>query len=199
MARVQKPKIYRGYYYEEAPRIKANGLQIATVSDIARLEHAGLINPLDSYTTSTGIAYAGDLFDGFKVIPSSQSLRDITIEAQLYDGGQRLTWEEYEEIPYPELSREDLIGKLSFEEAQKYNGLLGLFEDDEDLLNLCKKNESRRVRIGFKGKAIIEFHIRNPQEVPNLRPVTFTTSSNQTISTFSNKYGPEDDVLLVVV
>lgn len=169
----QKPEIFEGNYRKEMPHLIAMGLKPATVGDIMEL---GLLEELSSHfycCTSSGIAYAGNNRDKFKIIPYSQNLAQTTPETNIYSLRISLTPEQYDKIPEEELTREDMIiGRgLKEQEVLEHSGWLKLAGNRELLENYTER-VFRSIQQFLHGeKGAMGFYIGSPKEVstPNLR------------------------------
>lgn len=164
-----------GKYNEVMPKLKADGLQPATLTQIARGRLDNDIS-FDIYCdTSSGIAYAQNNQDKFKVLPFSQQLADITPETELFKGAIRLTLEQYKKLQPQEFSRKDIITRrrLTQKEAEDHAGWLALFDGDQEMQEKYVERVFREVRNRYNEREAMGFYIRHQQKDSCLRPVFF--------------------------
>lgn len=165
-------EVFRGIYREQMPILVQRDLVPTTIADIMKLKLEGKI-PFDEYYDAvSGIAYAGNNKDEFKIIPYSKILAEANPNTRLYsDKGAEITPEYYDKIKATKFTRKDMpMDKRSTEkEILKHLGWLELAEYKE-LLAKYAEELSRRVYDRYEEREVMVFRISDLQEVPNIRP-----------------------------
>ena len=166
-------KLFKGIYREQMPLLVAQGYKPATTEQImqGRLEKTLAYNYY--YDTSTGIFYAGNNQDKFKILPYSEVLARVNPKTSLYDGGIRQTEEEYESSNGIEFTRKDMILNqgLTEEEVIKHQGWLELANNNQALLQEYIQSTFKLFKYRNGEDKAMGFYIRNPEKVPNIRAV----------------------------
>lgn len=118
----QELKMFNGVYSVEMPKLVRAEFKPLTIGEIMQARLDGILS-FDGmkYDSVSGIAY---LEDKFKIIPHTQELEKINPNTILYDGGIKLTPEEYESIQAREFSKKDMIlgQRLTQEQVLKHLG-----------------------------------------------------------------------------
>ena len=170
----QDYKLFEGRYREQMSLLISKGYQPLTIGGIMQGRLEETLSYDTYYDTVTGIFYAGNNQDKFKILPYSEALARVNKTTPLYDGGIKQTKQKYEQIEAREFSRKEIITgrRLTKKEAIEHQGWLELAGGDkafhernvERVFKLFKDNKYG------KDKAM-SFYIRGPQEVPNIRVV----------------------------
>ena len=173
-AKVKKDyKLFEGIYIEIMHKLIEQGYQPLATAEIMqeRLKHS--LSYDNYYDTATGIFYAGNNQDKFKILPFSEDLTRVTPETEPYNGGIKQTEEEYEKTKAREFTRKDMIlnERLTEEEASEHQGWLELANNNQELLKKYIQSIFKQVKDTYNEDKAMKFYIRDPQEVPNIRAV----------------------------
>ncbi len=168
----KKPEIkkFKGIYRKQMPLLIQAGLTPATIADIMKLRLEGKLSFDEYYDTASGIAYAGKSKDEFKIVPYSKTLTQTNPATELYNGGAKLSQEDYKKTKGRKLTRKDMIvgERLTQKQVLQHLGWLSLAKNKK-LLERYAEEIFRRVYDNCKEEKAMGFYIRNKQEVPNIR------------------------------
>ncbi len=188
---------FEGDYMEKMPLLVQVGLRPATMEEIMQLRLEETLSFDRYYDSSTGIAYAGDNKDKFKLIPSSKDLIGVNPKTELYSGGIILTPEQYQAIQAQELTREDALfnQRLTEKQVLKHPAWLAAVNNDKELLRDYTSEVFRLSRELYNKIVAMGFFIGDLEKVPNLHALNLDIISNS-----SDAYGDfylYDDACLV--
>ncbi len=166
-----KPELeeFYGLYINQMPELIKSGFKPATIPQIMQARLNENLSFDEYYDSASGIAYFGSKI---KIIPYSQELVNVNPQTELHNGGIKLTNKEYEAINEKEFSRKDMIlnQRLTPKQVLQHQGWLELAQDKK-LLEKYTEEVFKRVKDRYDEDTAMAFHIRDNQNVPNLRAV----------------------------
>jgi len=163
-----------GTYVEQMPSLISEGFAPLRIREIIELILEGRISFLSSipfFDSVSGIAYAGDKQDKFKIIPCSQDLERINLQTKLAFGGKEFTQEQYYQIMNEEFSRQamPLNRDLTEKEALEHLGWLELVEGDRKLLEKYVEYAFRQALNKWGMREAMEFRVDDPWKISNIK------------------------------
>ncbi len=193
-------KLFEGHYNKQMPLLRAKGFKPATAEEIQKLRLESKLSFDVYYDTATGIFYAGDNKDKFKIIPYSKDLANVTDKTELYNGGIKKTQEDYEKAKAQEFTRKNMIlnERLTEKEVLEHLGWLTALNNNKELLEKVVEHVFKEVRNRYDESKAMGFYLRDAQKVPNERALYLDRFDGGWAGA-SGSYGLDDDARLVGV
>jgi len=166
-------EVFEGIYREQMPLLVSEGFEPATAEKVIEKRFDGKLSFDIYYDTSTGIFYAGNSLDKFKILPCSKDLAEADKNTLLFKGGVEKTEEQYELEDLREFTRKDMILRRDLSEQQALNhvGWLATLNGNKNLLGRLVEHVFRQVKDKLKEDKAMSFYLRDIRGKPNIRPL----------------------------